>query len=101
MVQDDRNRDGGTGDLYRVRVAGRLPRNRWSWFGAESVTFDGSNTVFHVRVLDQSDLFGRLRKAHDLNLRLVSVEEMTGGMRGAEEAESGTADGSPAAGSQG
>ena len=38
----------------------------------------GPTTILHLRVVDQSDLYGRLRKIHDLNLQLVSVQEVEG-----------------------
>ena len=64
------------GVLYRLEVQGAI-RSEWSrWFGADTVTPAGPNTLIQVRVADQSDLYGRLRRIHDLNLQLVSVQRL-------------------------
>lgn len=58
---------------YRLEVEGRIGA-RWSdWFEADTLRVDGAVTVLEVRVADQSELYGRLRRIHDLNLRLRSV----------------------------
>lgn len=68
------NREGGL--LYRLEIRGAVRQARSRWLGAERVTSRGSNTVILLRVADQSDLFGRLRRIHDLNLEFVSVERL-------------------------
>lgn len=73
--RDRDGRDGEDGRLYRLEVRGHLPRNRRAWLGAETAALHGPNTVLHLRVADQSDLFGRLWRIHDLNLQLISVRE--------------------------
>lgn len=65
-------RDGGTVQ-YRLEVAGRVGATWAGWFEADAVIRRGENTVLEVRVKDQSDLYGRLRRIRDLNLRLISV----------------------------
>ncbi len=70
------HRDGGL--LYRLEVQGTIRQARSRWLGAERVTPRGTNTVILIRVVDQSDLFGRLRRIHDLNLQLISVERLDG-----------------------
>lgn len=76
VEQRNRNQDGEEGVLYRLEVQGAI-RSRWSrWFGADTVTPAGPNTLIQVRVADQSDLYGRLRRIHDLNLQLVSVQRV-------------------------
>lgn len=58
---------------YRLEVEGRIG-DRWSdWFEADVVRSEGASTVLELRVADQSELYGRLRRIHDLNLRLISV----------------------------
>lgn len=74
MSQRNQDRNGEDGRLYQVEVGGPVPPNRWSWLGAEEVVQRGSVTVLRIRVVDQSDLYGRLRKIHDLNLKLISVQ---------------------------
>ena len=59
--------------LYRVVVAGTLASSSPEWFAADAVRTAGENTILDVRVADQAELLGRLRRAHDLNLRLISV----------------------------
>jgi hypothetical protein len=74
----NRDQDEEEGVLYRLEVQGAI-RSEWSrWFGADTVTPAGPNTLIQVRVADQSDLYGRLRRIHDLNLQLVSVQRMEG-----------------------
>jgi hypothetical protein len=59
--------------LYRLEIGGAVD-GRWAdWFGADSVRTRGDTTVLEVRVADQSELYGRLRRIHDLNLKLISV----------------------------
>jgi hypothetical protein len=62
--------DGG---LYRLEVAGPVAAAWAEWFDADTVTPCGPNTMLEVRVRDQAELYGRLRRIHDLNLHLVSV----------------------------
>lgn len=71
-----RHTEGGV--LYRLEVRGTLRQARSRWLGADSVTPRGPNTVILLRVVDQSDLFGRLRRIHDLNLQLISVQRLDG-----------------------
>lgn len=72
MDTDRETRNGGTVQ-YRLEVAGPVGASWAGWFEADAVTRRGENTVLEVRVQDQSDLYGRLRRIHDLNLRLISV----------------------------
>lgn len=91
MEHRNRDQNGKEGLLYRLEVQGAV-RPDWSrWFGADTVTPAGPNTVIRVRVVDQSDLYGRLRRIHDLNLQLVSVQRMDEG-RGASESHSRSAE---------
>jgi hypothetical protein len=41
------------------------------------MAFRDDCTVLEVRVVDQSELHGRLRRIHDLNLTLVSLRRTT------------------------
>jgi hypothetical protein len=70
------NRDDiseGEAVLYRVEVAGVLAASWPEWFAADAVRTVGENTILDVWVADQAELLGRLRRVHDLNLRLISV----------------------------
>lgn len=66
----DRSRDTV---LYRLVVAGRLEESWLDWFGADVVDPGDEETVLWVRVADQAELFGRLRRIHDLNLKLLRL----------------------------
>jgi len=59
--------------LYRVEVAGALAASWPEWFAAEAVRTEGENTILDIRVADQAEILGRLRRIHDLNLRLISL----------------------------
>lgn len=58
---------------YRLEVAGPMASGWVDWFEADTISPLGENTVLEVRVRDQAELYGRLRRIHDLNLRLISV----------------------------
>lgn len=64
--------------LYRLEIDGPVSDGWVDWFEADTVTPRGEHTVLDVRVADQAELYGRLRRIHDLNLRLVSVTRITG-----------------------
>lgn len=63
--------------LYRVVVAGWMARDWAGWFEADTVSTVGENTVLDIRVVDQAELYGRLRRIHDLNLGLISVTRIS------------------------
>ena len=72
-MNSDRDARKVEATLYRLEVAGRVPVAWKERFGAHAMRRNGENTVLEIRVRDQSELFGRLRRVHDLNLRLISV----------------------------
>ena len=72
-MNDDRDIAERGSVLYRVEVAGALAASWPEWFAAEAVRTVGENTILDVRVADQAEILGRLRRIHDLNLRLTSV----------------------------
>ena len=76
MSPNHQDQQGEEGLLYRLEAAGNLPPKWRDWFGAQSMTPTGPNTVIFLRVADQSDLYGKLRRIHDLNLRLISVRQV-------------------------
>jgi hypothetical protein len=59
--------------VYRITVAGRVGEDWGRWFDAEAVRPGEDRSEIVVRVADQADLLGRLRRVHDLNLHLVEV----------------------------
>ena len=62
--------------LYRLEVDGRISAAWVGWFEADTITTVDDHTVLVVRVADQAELYGRLRRIHDLNLRLISVSRI-------------------------
>ena len=58
---------------YHVVIAGHVPAEWIGWFEADSLTPAWENTVLEVRVTDQAELYGRLRRIHDLHLKLISI----------------------------
>ena len=58
---------------YRFIVAGRIGDQWAEWFGADSVVSGSGTTKIVVRVADQAELFGRLRRLQDLNLQLLEL----------------------------
>lgn len=62
--------------LYRLEVEGRVSRSWIEWFDADTLTNRGDRTVLEVRVSDQAELYGRLRRIHDLNLALISLQRV-------------------------
>jgi hypothetical protein len=60
--------------FYEIRVEGHLA-DRWSdWFDGLTIGHDpNGETTMTGLLVDQSALFGVLRKIHDLNLILISI----------------------------
>lgn len=75
-MKDHEDISDGESVLYRVEVAGALAASWPEWFAADAVRTEGENTILDVRVADQAELLGRLRRVHDLNLRLISVTRL-------------------------
>lgn len=59
-----------------MEVPGTLSPEQGRWFGAERVIPEGSNTILELKVADQAELYGRLRRIHDLNLQLISLQRL-------------------------
>lgn len=63
--------------VYQIRVKGHL-EHRWSdWFDDLTITLQtNGDTVLSGPVVDQSALYGLLKKVHDLGLQLISVNQV-------------------------
>jgi len=62
---------------YEIRVKGALDPRWVVWFDGLSLDTDGEGTtVLHGTVVDQSALYGVLRKLRDLGLPLLSVTQV-------------------------
>ena len=66
------NHDGP--DVYKIRLKGHLDGFWADWFGNATITHeDNGETLLIFQGIDQSALFGVLRKVRDLGLFLLSV----------------------------
>lgn len=63
----------GTTTEYRIVVEGRIGAGWAGWFGADAVVPGDGTTELRVRVADEAELHGRLRRIRDLRLRLLSL----------------------------
>lgn len=68
---------GSSSLCYLLVVEGHLPPEWHEWFGAESVRRDEKTSLIDLRVRDQAELHGILRRVHDLHLRLVSLTRVS------------------------
>ncbi len=68
--------------IYQIRIKGHLD-DRWSdWFDGLTITQEtDGNTLLTGPVVDQSALYGLLKKVHDLGLPLISVKKIERGGR--------------------
>ncbi|MBN1273871.1 MAG: hypothetical protein JXB26_16530 [Candidatus Aminicenantes bacterium] len=62
--------------IYELTVEGRLDKKWLDWFDGLDIFFTGSNTMLLGPVRDQAHLHGLLNKIRDLNLTLLSVEQI-------------------------
>ncbi|NCF64933.1 MAG: hypothetical protein GWP61_03100 [Chloroflexi bacterium] len=61
---------------YRIRVKGHLDQKWSEWFMDLELTCEDGNTVLTGAVQDRPSLHGLLTKIRDLNLPLLSVEQL-------------------------
>jgi len=68
--------------IYQIRIKGHLD-DQWSdWFDGLTITQEtDGNTLLTGPVVDQSALYGLLKKVHDLGLSLISVKKIERGGR--------------------
>ena len=61
---------------YRIRLKGQLD-HKWSdWFENMEISTEGEETVLSGQVTDQAALHGLFIRIRDLNLTLLSVEQI-------------------------
>lgn len=67
-------------ELYEIRLQGHLD-DRWAdWFEGLTITReDNGETLLRGPVVDQTALYGVLRKVRDLGVLLVSVKRVESG----------------------
>ena len=79
------NKHDSTTDLdqsmvYQIRVEGHLGYQWTDWFGGLRVTtVENGDTLLTGPVVDQSALYGLLKKVRDLGMPLVSVKRVEPG----------------------
>jgi hypothetical protein len=69
-----------TTHIYQIKVQGKLDPKWSDWFGDLDLTVQGNGqpiTVITGHIADQSALRGILTKLWDLNLSLISVNQLT------------------------
>lgn len=63
--------------VYRIKLKGHLDEHWSEWFDDLAVTYDEhDDTVLTGPVTDQAALHGLLKKAHNLGLALISVNQI-------------------------
>jgi len=61
---------------YRIKLKGHLD-DKWSdWFEGMDISTGGGETILSGQVADQAALHGLLIRIRDLNLTLLSVEQI-------------------------
>jgi len=63
---------------YSIKLKGRLSQEWSEWLEAMTIDYEGENeTIVKVEILDQSALFGLLKKIRDLGLPLISINQIS------------------------
>lgn len=79
MCEAENERVRGTRRTYRLELEGLLDASWTDWFDGVVVEAGAGRTVLHVGPMDQAQLYGVLRRIHDLHLRLTSVSALESG----------------------
>jgi len=73
MRQDhDRNKP----TYYRIKIIGHLDKKYSGWLEGLSISYENGKTILFALIRDQPSLHGLLNKLRDLNLILVSIEQL-------------------------
>ena len=62
--------------VYQIKVRGRLDESWSGWFNSMTITFESDTTTLTGAVVDQAALRGILCRLWDLNLALISVNQI-------------------------
>jgi hypothetical protein len=66
--------DAGQPTVYEIRIKGHLGREWTDWFEGLTIQLqDNGETLLTGAVVDQSALYGLLKKVRDVGMPLVSV----------------------------
>jgi len=64
--------------IYQIRVGGHLGTQWEDWFGGSTITLDANGeTLITCQLVDQSALFGLLKKVRDLGLPLIAFNPIS------------------------
>ena len=62
--------------IYRIRLKGQLDDTWSGWFEDMKLSTEDEETILSGQVTDQAALHGLLTRIRDLNLTLLSVEQL-------------------------
>jgi hypothetical protein len=63
---------------YQIRVGGHLGTQWEDWFGESTITLDANGeTLITCQLVDQSALYGLLKKVRDLGLPLIAFNPIS------------------------
>ena len=63
--------------IYQIKIEGHLEERRSDWFEGMAITLDDDgNTLLTGQVIDDSALYGLLKRVRDLGLPLISVNRL-------------------------
>ena len=63
--------------VYQIRIKGHLGHQWTEWFGGLTITLEANgDTLLTGQVIDQSALYGLLKKVRDLGMPLLSVNRV-------------------------
>jgi hypothetical protein len=76
--------------VYQIRIEGHLGPQWKDWFGDLSISLESNgDTLLTGPVIDQTALYGLLKKVRDLGAPLVSVVRVKAGQTNVSDYESG------------
>ena len=64
------------GDIYEIRVKGRVDSRWFQCYEGLGVTYQAGDTILSGPIRDQSALHGVLERVRDMNLVLISLERV-------------------------
>lgn len=63
--------------IYEIKIKGQLDKHWSEWFDGLAMTYDNQGyTILSGSVADQAALHGLINKIRDLNLSLISVNQI-------------------------
>ena len=72
--------------IHQIRIAGHLGHQWTDWFEGLTITLEeDGNTLLTGQVVDQSALYGLLKKVRDLGMPLISVNPVNSGQANAPD----------------